>query len=225
MIKSTFYEKDGIAYYETDKAMGKELPKEAGKLLDQADRLKRKNEKDTFLSMAEEAVDAFKRERSESQIVQQWYRKLEQILQIENAGREHSWSYIGEVKAQLANLAEEAFEYNNPEIPEDLSQPVKIAADYACAHYRESIGLGDVADAAGVNSTYLSYLFSQEMGIGFANYLLNLRMEHAKRLLRETDLKMWQVAEESGFNDYHYFSKVFKKAEGVSPAHYRKHAG
>lgn len=225
MIKSTFYEKDGIAYYETDKAMGKELPKEAGKLLDQADRLKRKNEKDTFLSMAEEAVDAFRSERCESQIVQQWYRKLEQILQIENAGREHSWFYIGEVKAQLADLAEEAFEYNNPEIPEDLSQPVKIAADYACAHYRESIGLGNVADEAGVNSTYLSYLFSQEMGIGFANYLLNLRMEHAKRLLRETDLKMWQVAEESGFNDYHYFSKVFKKAEGMSPAHYRKHAG
>ena len=73
------------------------------------------------------------------------------------------------------------------------------------------MGLGDAAEAAGVNSTYLSYLFSQEMGIGFANYLLNLRMEHAKKLLRETNLKMWQVAEESGFNDYHYFSKVFKK--------------
>lgn len=60
------------------------------------------------------------------------------------------------------------------------------------------------------------------MGIGFANYLLNLRMEHAKKLLRETNLKMWQVAEESGFNDYHYFSKVFKKAEGMSPAQYRE---
>ena len=62
------------------------------------------------------------------------------------------------------------------------------------------------------------------MGIGFANYLLNLRMEYAKKLLRETNLKMWQVAEESGFNDYHYFSKVFKKAEGMSPAQYRKHS-
>jgi len=49
-------------------------------------------------------------------------------------------------------------------------------------------------------------------------------MEHAKKLLRETNLKMWQVAEESGFNDYHYFSKVFKKAEGMSPAQYRKHS-
>ena len=110
------------------------------------------------------------------------------------------------------------------EYPGDLSQAVKIAADYAARHYREAVGLGDAAEAAGVNSTYLSYLFSQEMGIGFANYLLNLRMEHAKKLLRETNLKMWQVAEESGFNDYHYFSKVFKKAEGMSPAQYRKHS-
>lgn len=104
----------------------------------------------------------------------------------------------------------------------EISQPVRIAADYVARHYKEAVGLGDAAEAAGVNSTYLSYLFSQEMGIGFAGYLLNLRMEYAKKLLRETTLKMWQVAEQSGFNDYHYFSKVFKKAEGMSPAQYRK---
>ena len=107
-------------------------------------------------------------------------------------------------------------------MPEHISQPVKIAAEYAQRHYREAIGLGDAAEAAEVNSTYLSYLFSQEMGIGFAGYLLKLRIEYAKKLLRETNLKIWQVAEQSGFNDYHYFSKVFKKSEEMSPAQYRK---
>lgn len=224
MIKNSFYEKDGIAYYEAGQGMGRELPKEAEKLLEEAEHLKRINEKQTFLTLSEEAIQAFKRERCDSQIVKHWYRKIEQRLQIESNGNEVSFSYIGDVKKGLEWMAEEAFGCGEQKLPEDISQPVKIAADYAMKHYREAVGLGDAADAAGVNSTYLSYLFSQEMGIGFANYLLNLRMEHAKKLLRETNLKMWQVAEESGFNDYHYFSKVFKKSEGMSPAQYRKRA-
>ena len=224
MIKNSFYEKDGIAYYEADRAMGTELPKEAETLLEEAELLKKKSEKDKFLLMAGTVIQAFKKERCDSQLVRQWFRKLEHKLQVDGSRADQHFGYIGEVKKELEHLAEQAFECGEPNIPEDLSQAVKIAADYAARHYREAVGLGDAAEAAGVNSTYLSYLFSQEMGIGFANYLLNLRMEHAKKLLRETNLKMWQVAEESGFNDYHYFSKVFKKAEGMSPAQYRKHS-
>lgn len=224
MIKNSFYEKDGIAYYEADRAMGKGLPKEAETLLEEAELLKKKSEKDKFLLLAGTVIQAFKKERCDSQLVRQWFRKLEHKLQVDGTRADQHFGYIGEVKKELEHLAEQAFECGEPDIPEDLSQAVKIAADYAARHYREAVGLGDVAEAAGVNSTYLSYLFSQEMGIGFANYLLNLRMEHAKKLLRETNLKMWQVAEESGFNDYHYFSKVFKKAEGMSPAQYRKHS-
>ena len=224
MIKNSFYEKDGIAYYEADRAMGKELPKEEETLLEEAELLKKKSEKDKFLLMAGTVIQAFKKERCDSQLVRQWFRKLEHKLQVDGSRADQHFGYIGEVKKELEHLAEQAFECGEPNIPEDLSQAVKIAADYAARHYREAVGLGDAAEAAGVNSTYLSYLFSQEMGIGFANYLLNLRMEHAKKLLRETNLKMWQVAEESGFNDYHYFSKVFKKAEGMSPAQYRKHS-
>lgn len=224
MIKNSFYEKDGIAYYEADRAMGKELPKEAETLLEEAELLKKKSEKDKFLLMAGTVIQAFKKERCDSQLVRQWFRKLEHKLQVDGSRADQHFGYIGEVKKELEHLAEQAFECGEPNIPEDLSQAVKIAADYAARHYREAVGLSDAAEAAGVNSTYLSYLFSQEMGIGFANYLLNLRMEHAKKLLRETNLKMWQVAEESGFNDYHYFSKVFKKAEGMSPAQYRKHS-
>ena len=224
MIKNSFYEKDGIAYYEADRAMGKELPREAEALLEEAELLRKKSEKDKFLLMAGTVIQAFKKERCDSQLVRQWFQKLEHKLQVDGTRANQHFGYIGEVKKELEHLAEQAFECGKSDIPEDLSQAVKIAADYAARHYREAVGLGDAAEAAGVNSTYLSYLFSQEMGIGFANYLLNLRMEHARKLLRETNLKMWQVAEESGFNDYHYFSKVFKKAEGMSPAQYRKHS-
>lgn len=222
MIKNSFYEKDGVAYYEADKTVGKELPGEAKQFLEQAERFRRKNEKEAFITMAEISVKAFKQERTDSMLIRQWFRKLEQELCPDIIGKEHKFYGIIDVEEQLKALSEQAFEYQEHKIPEEISQPVRIAADYVARHYKEAVGLGDAAEAAGVNSTYLSYLFSQEMGIGFAGYLLNLRMEYAKKLLRETTLKMWQVAEQSGFNDYHYFSKVFKKAEGMSPAQYRK---
>lgn len=224
MIKNCFYEKDGISYYEVGKTLGKRIPEEAEKLLSQTEILKRKNEKTTFLSMADEAVQIFKKEHTESQYVCQWFRKLEHKLQMENLMPEKRFSSIEDVKESLNVLAEQIFE-EKAEVPEGISRPVKIAAEYAQRHFRETVGLGDAAEAAEVNSTYLSYLFSQEMGIGFAGYLLNLRIGYAKKLLRETTLKMWQVAEQSGFNDYHYFSKVFKKSEEMSPAQYRKRSG
>ena len=225
MIKNSFYEKDKVSYYEVDNVIGTELPEEAEKLSEAAELLRKKNGKAEFLSMSEKAVQAFRKVRCDSQLVRQWFRELEQKLQPVTSGKDIQFGYIGEVQEELEHLAEQVFECGAQDIPEDLSQPVRIAAEYAARHYREAVGLGNAAEAAGVNSTYLSYLFSQEMGIGFANYLLNLRMEHAKKLLKETNLKMWQVAEESGFNDYHYFSKVFKKTEGMSPAQYRKCSG
>ena len=221
MIKNCFYEKDGISYYEASKTMGKKVPEEAERMLDQVEVLKRKNDKNTFFMMADETIQAFKKERTESQHVWRWFEKLEHKLQAENVTEER-FACIEDVEDAVQVLAEQSFGNQAEELPENISRPVRIAAEYVQKHYREAVGLGDAAEAAEVNSTYLSYLFSQEMGIGFAGYLLNLRIAHAKKLLRETELKMWQVAEQSGFNDYHYFSKVFKKSEEMSPAQYRK---
>lgn len=138
MIKNSFYEKDGIAYYEADRAMGKELPKEAETLLEEAELLKKKSEKDKFLLMAGTVIQAFKKERCDSQLVRQWFRKLEHKLQVDGSRADQHFGYIGEVKKELEHLAEQAFECGEPNIPEDLSQAVKIAADYAARHYREA---------------------------------------------------------------------------------------
>ena len=127
MIKNSFYEKDGIAYYEADRAMGKELPKEAETLLEEAELLKKKSEKDKFLLMAGTVIQAFKKERCDSQLVRQWFRKLEHKLQVDGSRADQHFGYIGEVKKELEHLAEQAFECGEPNIPEDLSQAVKIA--------------------------------------------------------------------------------------------------
>ena len=88
-------------------------------------------------------------------------------------------------------IADRLFVCENVSIPEQISKPVRKAAEYAAEHYREAIGLNEAAETAGGYEYIPQYLFRQEMGIGFASYLLNLRLEHAKKLLkRESDLKM-----------------------------------
>ena len=96
---------------------------------------------------------------------------------------------------------------------------------YKRQHYEAPISLQDAADAAEVNPAYLSYLFKQEMKIGFSNYVQELRIDCAKKLLSETNCKVKDVALRSGFGDYHCFSKIFKKFTGLSPAEYRKESG
>ena len=58
--------------------------------------------------------------------------------------------------------------------------------------------------------------------MGFLAYLTNIRMETAKKLLLATSLSIAEVAEQSGYGDYRVFTKVFKKAEGITPSQYRR---
>ena len=73
-----------------------------------------------------------------------------------------------------------------------------------------------------VSSSYFSKIFKQETGLTFLNYLINRRMEEAKRLLNKTDYKSHVIGEMIGYPEPNYFSYVFKKNCGVSPAKYRK---
>ena len=58
--------------------------------------------------------------------------------------------------------------------------------------------------------------------MGFLAYLTNIRMEQAKKLLLSTSLSIAEVSEQSGYGDYRVFTKVFKKAEGITPSQYRR---
>lgn len=222
MIKVGFYENDQMVYYDSQKTVSKKLPEEAQELLEQWEKFRYGEQTDVFLQMSMRAVQAFKEQMTDSVVVLQWLRKLEHAILPEESIHFSMISNIRDVSEALGQIAEKISEKEKPEIPQNISKTVRMAVEYVTVHYKESIGLNDAAEAAGVNSTYLSYLFSQEMGIGFSNYLLNLRIQCAKKLLEESSLKIRQVAEKSGFNDYHYFSKVFKKMTGVSAAQYRK---
>ena len=73
-----------------------------------------------------------------------------------------------------------------------------------------------------MNPQYISQLFKNEIGVGFLNYLTSIRMEKAKSLLLTTSLSVAEIAEETGYNDYRVFTKVFKKTEGITPSQFRR---
>ena len=98
---------------------------------------------------------------------------------------------------------------------------LRNALDYIHEHYSEQLTLNDVAEHVYVSPSYLSRMFKKELGKNFVDYLNGLRIEKAKELLMDPRYKTYEVAEIVGIPDAHYFSRLFKKYEGVSPTEYR----
>ena len=93
---------------------------------------------------------------------------------------------------------------------------------YVEKNYLKQINITQLSDEFHINACYLSQLFKKETGCTFTDYLSNKRIEYSSKLLLETDLKINEIAELSGFNDYFYFSRVFSKIMNCSPTEYRR---
>jgi YesN/AraC family two-component response regulator len=99
---------------------------------------------------------------------------------------------------------------------------VELAIQYIQRHQDKGITLNEVADALNINPSYFSKMFHEETGETFSKFLLRLRMDKAKQLLRETTLRIYEIAVLVGYNDVKYFTKLFKESEGMSPVRYRE---
>ena len=95
---------------------------------------------------------------------------------------------------------------------------------YISDHYSEDFSLTDLADVVGVTPQHLCRLFRDALNMRPTDYLLGRRLDEAKRLIRNSDMSLSEISQKCGFNDPSYFSTVFKKHEGCSPAVYRKNA-
>ncbi|ALS29830.1 two-component system response regulator [Paenibacillus sp. 32O-W] len=102
-----------------------------------------------------------------------------------------------------------------------LSPIVRSLLDYVRSEYAGNALLADFAEARQVNANYLSNLFHQETGMTYTQYLTHYRLTEAKRLLRETNLKIYEVCALTGYRDPAYFSRLFKTVVGLSPNDYR----
>ena len=86
----------------------------------------------------------------------------------------------------------------------------------------EALGLDKLAKKVYLTPSYLANVFKREVGVTVGQYLLDLRMRRAQALLRDRGLKLYQVAQMSGYADANYFAKAFKKVVGASPKEYRE---
>ncbi|MFP4483609.1 MAG: response regulator [Spirochaetaceae bacterium] len=93
---------------------------------------------------------------------------------------------------------------------------------YLEENYASNITLATLADRYGVSASYISVLFATYAETHFSEYLTELRISHAKELLRHTDMKVYEIADEVGYHDAYYFSACFKKVTGYSPSQYRE---
>lgn len=98
---------------------------------------------------------------------------------------------------------------------------VNKAMEYIREHYREKIYLVDVADYVFVSQWHLSKLLNKHTGSNFSELLNGIRVDKAKELLKDQSKRIYDIAEEVGFQDLAHFSRVFKKMEGISANEYR----
>jgi two-component system response regulator YesN len=97
------------------------------------------------------------------------------------------------------------------------------AEEYIRHHFKESdLTLQKVCRALAVSKSYLSSVFKAHTGMTLVEYITTVRMEEAKLLLSSGDRKIYEIAEEVGFRDAHYFSLTFKKQTGRSPTEFRE---
>lgn len=102
------------------------------------------------------------------------------------------------------------------------NQIVAGAIQIVKQHFQEDITLVNVAEELNVSLFYLSKLFRKHTGTNFTEYLTQLRVDYAKKLLAAGEMSVKEVAYAAGFNSQSYFSKIFKKYTGVAPSEYKE---
>ncbi len=108
--------------------------------------------------------------------------------------------------------------------PKAASRESIAARRYIDNHYRENLTLDTLAQAVHISKYHLAHIFSREYGISPIGYMQQLRLQECRELLRTTDYSVAQVARMTGFSSPSYFSQRFHKAQGMSPAQYRRHS-
>jgi YesN/AraC family two-component response regulator len=122
----------------------------------------------------------------------------------------HGKTYVNEPAEELALEVSDCKNSNNSEI-------VEAAKRYIEQNFTKEISLDEIAGRVSVSSFYLSRIFSKREGMTYKEYLIKLRMERAKQLLKEGKKSIKEISIDVGYTDQNYFSRAFKKYYNKSP--------
>ncbi len=141
---------------------------------------------------------------------------------------------IGQKRRQQLNIAEmqeklKAFSFQTADkmpyqenIPQKFTKRIDKILQYIDDHYMEDISLQCLAEEFHFNPIYINRMLKNETGFTFLDIVNSKRMDRAALLLRETDMKIAEIAERVGITDQRYFSQIFKKTFSCTPMQYRK---
>lgn len=126
------------------------------------------------------------------------------------------------VGSHCATLADEKVEMPRAETKDERLYFIEESIKYIKEHFKERLTLEMVASKVFVNPKYFSHVFKKEVGVAFTEYVINLRVEYACKLLETTNHPAYRISFECGFSDPSYFNRVFCAQMNMTPQTFRK---
>lgn len=145
------------------------------------------------------------------------------FIAAEKAFKTKKQGYVQKCKAELYSLIYILIcEYNAKYVPSSSARKILPALEYIHNYYAdECLEIDFLAELCGIKEAYFRRLFTASYGMSPIRYINNLKLLRAKELLSQNEYSAKAVAEMSGFNDYSYFCRYFKKNVGISPGEYK----
>ncbi len=130
-----------------------------------------------------------------------------------------------ELRSRFGRLLDALFEQAEAARRDKNGQLILQCQNYLRERYMEDLSLESLAQMYHFNPSYFSSLFKQKTGVNFSDYVLELRIRNAKRMLEDTDDRIADISERVGFRNATYFNKMFKRYTGMSPNAFRRMNG
>ena len=128
-----------------------------------------------------------------------------------------------EMQEYLLGLLQRSAETRESTEGASTSYVVQKATDYIGEHCADrDLSIRVLAEHVGLTPAYLSNLFKKETGVTVGQYLLDVRIGRAKHLMKDPQKKIYEIADQVGYEDVDYFARVFKRATGMTPSEYRR---
>ncbi|MFD0711993.1 helix-turn-helix domain-containing protein [Paenibacillus sp. GCM10027626] len=145
--------------------------------------------------------------------------QLARFLKIKGDWMASRWTIAGLKERVLSALAVLSAGSSPPGANKRLAEQ---AMAYIRERYKEGVTLNDMAAYLHMSPWHFSKVFHEAVGITFSKFVLQIKMNEAKRLLAQTHMKVYEIAEAAGYQDARHFVKTFKEVEGMTPGQYRK---
>ena len=138
-------------------------------------------------------------------------------------GAVYAFRYFGRSRTvTVSENKQVTFTYEKIDIPSESDHDARIF-EYINKHYfMPELSIADVQEHTGLSERKISNIIKEQTDLGFKQYVNSIRLSEAKRLLKESDLQVSEIAYRIGYNNVTHFNRVFKLAEGIAPTNYRE---